>query len=39
MIIIGNDKEEIKILKGKLFQEYEMKDLRNLKYFIGIEVL
>uniref|UniRef100_A0A803KYB0 Reverse transcriptase Ty1/copia-type domain-containing protein n=1 Tax=Chenopodium quinoa TaxID=63459 RepID=A0A803KYB0_CHEQI len=39
MIITGNDEEEIADLKGKLFQEFEMKDLGNLKYFLGIEVL
>ena len=37
MIITGDDKEEIKILKEQLSYEFEMKDL--LKYFIGIEVL
>uniref|UniRef100_A0A803KSV8 Reverse transcriptase Ty1/copia-type domain-containing protein n=1 Tax=Chenopodium quinoa TaxID=63459 RepID=A0A803KSV8_CHEQI len=39
MIITGNDEEEISDLKRKLFQEFEMKDLGNLKYFLGIEVL
>nr|GEV64003.1 putative reverse transcriptase, RNA-dependent DNA polymerase [Tanacetum cinerariifolium] len=39
MIIIGNDEEEIKKLKGELFTEFEMKDLGRLKYFLGIEVL
>ena len=39
MIITGNNEEEIADLKGKLFQEFEMKDLGNLKYFLGIEVL
>ena len=39
MIIIANDVEEIKELKKKLFLEFEMKDLGNLKYFLGIEVL
>uniref|UniRef100_A0A803MVW8 Reverse transcriptase Ty1/copia-type domain-containing protein n=1 Tax=Chenopodium quinoa TaxID=63459 RepID=A0A803MVW8_CHEQI len=36
MIITGNDEEEIADLK--LFREFE-KDLGNLKYFLGIEVL
>ena len=39
MVIIGNDAEEIRDLKRKLSCEFEMKDLRNLKYFFGIEVL
>ena len=39
MIITGEDEDEIKTLKSKLFQEFEIKDLRRLKYFLGIEVL
>nr|GEV19724.1 putative RNA-directed DNA polymerase [Tanacetum cinerariifolium] len=39
MVITGNDEEEIKRLKEGLFTEFKMKDLENLKYFFGIEVL
>ena len=39
MIITGNDEKEIIELKEKLFKEFEMKDLGNRKYFLGIEVL
>ena len=39
MVITGNDAKEIDDLKGRLFLEFEMKDLENLKYFLGIEVL
>ncbi|KAI3821225.1 hypothetical protein L1987_08786 [Smallanthus sonchifolius] len=39
MIITGNDEDDITKLKASLFQEFEMKDLGRLKYFLGIEVL
>ena len=39
MIITGDDKEEIKTLKEQLSREFEIKDLGQLKYFLGIEVL
>nr|GEX32530.1 putative RNA-directed DNA polymerase [Tanacetum cinerariifolium] len=39
MVITKNDEEEIKRLKEGLFKEFEIKDLGNLKYFLGIEVL
>ena len=39
MIITGDDEEEIKVLKEKLSCEFEMKDLGQLKNFLGIEVL
>ena len=39
MIITGNDKEEIHMLKKQFSLEFEMKDLGRLKYFLGIEVL
>ena len=39
MIINGDDKEEITHLKRRLFQEFKMEDLGELKYFLGIEVL
>ena len=38
MIITGNNEEESRNLKEKLIKEFEMKDLGNLKYFLGIEV-
>lgn len=39
MIITGDDTMEIKWLEQRLSQEFEMKDLGGLKYFLGIEVL
>ena len=39
MVITGNNEEEINELKRRLFLEFEMKDLENLKYFFGTEVL
>ena len=38
MILTGRDSEEIKKLRGKLFEEFEMKDLGELRYFLGIKV-
>lgn len=35
----GDDKEEIFTLKEQLSDEFEMKDLEQPKYFLGIEVL
>ena len=38
MIVIENDPSEITALQRKLAAEFELKDLGNLKYFLGIEV-
>ena len=39
MVITGNDANEIRDMKNKLSSEFDIKDLGNLKYFLGIEVL
>ncbi|PRQ56213.1 putative RNA-directed DNA polymerase [Rosa chinensis] len=38
MVITGNDTVEIDRLQRQLASEFEMKDLGELKYFLGIEV-
>lgn len=38
IIMTGSYIEEIKLLKGVLAKEFEIKDLGNLKYFLGMEV-
>ncbi|KAL6321217.1 hypothetical protein AAG906_016251 [Vitis piasezkii] len=38
MIITGDDSEEIARLQEQLASKFEMKNLRGLKYFLGIEV-
>ncbi|XP_040362272.1 uncharacterized protein LOC112202395 [Rosa chinensis] len=38
MVVTGDDFEEIQRLQDQLSLEFEMKDLGNLKYFLGIEV-
>ncbi|RVX07727.1 putative transposon Ty5-1 protein YCL074W [Vitis vinifera] len=38
IIVTGNDPMEMEQLKGKLAFEFETKDLRPLRYFLGMEV-
>ncbi|CAN6712060.1 unnamed protein product [Malus baccata var. baccata] len=38
MIVTGDDQKEIQCLQKYLATEYEMKELGELKYFLGIEV-
>ena len=38
MIIIGNNLNDIQELKDFLNQQFEMKDLRYLNYFLGLEI-
>jgi len=37
MIVVGDGEHEKQILKEKIATQFEMKDLRKLKYFLGIE--
>ncbi|GJW88262.1 ribonuclease H-like domain-containing protein, partial [Tanacetum coccineum] len=39
IVITGNNNEEIKRVKEFLSSKFQIKDLGNLKYFLGIEVL
>jgi len=38
IVLTGNDDGEIQNLKHRLANEFEIKDLGSLKYFLGIEV-
>jgi hypothetical protein len=38
IVITGDDVEEIKCLKQRLGEAFEVKDLGPLRYFLGIEV-
>ena len=38
MVVTVNDLREREVLKKYLSREFEMKDLGELKYFLGIEV-
>ena len=38
IVVIGNFKEEILGLKETVAREFEINDLGNLKYFLGLEV-
>lgn len=37
IVVTGNDEVEVAQLKGSLANEFEIKDLHSLKYFVGIE--
>lgn len=39
IILIGDDLEEVTQLKKNLASEFAIKDLRDLKYFLGMEVV
>lgn len=39
MIVTGDDGLQIKRMKGFLTSEFELKDLRKLRYFLGIEIV
>lgn len=39
IILIGDHEEELCKLKNFLAKEFEIKDLGNLKYFIGMEIV
>ena len=38
MIITGDDLSSIQELKDFLSQQFELKDLRHLNYFLGLEI-
>ncbi|CAL9009693.1 unnamed protein product [Prunus brigantina] len=38
ILVTGNDAQEIQLLKDSLLRQFRIKDLGNLKYFLGIEV-
>jgi len=37
MIVTGNNEEEMKVFKKNMMKKFEMSDLGNLTYFLGIE--
>ena len=37
IVLTGSDKEELERLKRRLAEEFEIKDLGALKYFLGME--
>ena len=38
IIVTGNDEAKIGRIKQRLAQDFEMKDLGNLRYFLNMEV-
>lgn len=39
IIVSGNDTKKIEKLKQYLHRTFQIKDLRKLKYFLGLEIL
>ena len=37
-MLIGDDRAEIEAIKSKLAEEFEMKNLDNLRYLLGMEI-
>ena len=38
IILTGDDQKEIVSIKDKLSREFEIKDLKELRYFLGMEI-
>ena len=38
IVLAGDDKVEIQHIKARLAEEFDMKDLGNLRYFLGMEI-
>ena len=38
VLVASNDKEQVEEFKVLLDQKFKLKDFRNLKYFLGLEV-
>ena len=38
IVLTENDQTKISQLKQRMGDEFEIKDLRNLKYFLGMEI-
>lgn len=38
LALTGNDMNEIRLVKNLLHNKFKIKDLGNLKYFLGLEV-
>ncbi len=38
LILVCNNKDKLLEMKEKIFQKFEMKDLGNLHFFLGMEV-
>ena len=38
IIVTGNDEKERRTLRQCVIEEFEIEELRRLKYFLGIEV-